>query len=489
MGRRSISDLRRHSPKGGAGPRAAIALAALALAAGAFAALWPGYALYDSVGQFRQALSGQYDDWHPPVMARLWALLHAQFGGTTGPMLAVQLGSYWLGFGLIAEALATTGRWRAGAAVLLLAASPLLLGWQGAILKDAQMMGALVAATGILGAFQLRDRRVPIVARTAAAMLVVYALLVRSNAVFAVVPLVVFLARRPSGLIGKLFVIALLSLGVIAAEPSINHRLFDATPTGIEKAQPVYDLAGIGVRDPGGSPFTPAELATIRARNCVKSFFWDPLGDETACGGAVARLRNEQPGALYGLWARAIIGHPWAYARHRLAHWNSTERWLVPAGRIGAEPPTNSEPNDLGLAGPASSNAAALQSAGGVEAGTPLGWPMPWTILAVVAAAVAWARRNEPAAGLALALAASAIGLEASFLVVSIASDLRYHLWSMAASALAWILLAGTVRPSRWRAALLVAGLGAIIAAGLHSRATAARAPGTYRAMIESGSG
>jgi hypothetical protein len=460
----------------------------LLLAVASFLALWPGYALYDTVGQYKQALSGEYDDWHPPVMARLWALLHGRLGGTTGPMLALQLGGYWLGFGLIAEALAASGRWRSAAAALVLAASPLLLGWQGPILKDAQMLGALVAGVGIVAAFALRDRRVPVIVAAVVALLFGYALLVRANAVFAVVPLVVLLAPRPVGLIGKLVIIAVLSLAVIAAEPWINHRLFHAWPTGVEKTQPLYDLAAIGVREPVGSPFTPAELAAFRKKDCVKAYFWDPLGDEVACGKQVARLQAEQPGTLYRLWARAIAAHPTIYAEHRLAHWNSTERWLVPPGRIGAEPPTVSTDNDVGLVAPTSRWASVIESAGAAEVGTPLGWPIVWTFLALVAAPIAWGRRNEPAAGMALALAGSAVGMEASFLIVSIASDLRYHLWPMAASALALILLAdGTPVGRRARFATLV--LGAIVAAGLYTRSTLPTAPTTYRAMIDTRTG
>ncbi len=483
-GRRSISELRRRAaaPRGA---RLAVVAAALLLAAASFAALWPGYALYDSVGQFRQALSGRYDDWHPPVMARLWALLHGRFGGTTGPMLAVQLGGYWLGFGLIAEALATTGRWRSAVAVLLLAGSPLLLGWQAAILKDAQMLGALVAGVGIIAAFALRDRRVPTIAAAVVALLFGYALLVRSNAVFAVVPLVVLLAPRPVGLIAKLLAIGALSLAVIAAEPWLNHHLFNARTTGVEKTQPLYDLAAIGVREGRDSPFTPAELAIFRAKGCVKAYFWDPLDDEAACRGQLARLQGKEPATLYRLWARGIAAHPAAYAKHRLAHWNSTERWLVPPGRIGAEPPEASEPNDLGLIAPLSRLATIIQSLGAAEAGTPLGWPIVWSLLALVAAAVAWSRRNEPAAGFALALAGSALGMEASFLVVSISSDLRYHLWPMAASALALILLADAPPARRGPAMLAVVALAAVIAAGLHARSTLPRAPATYRAMID----
>jgi len=481
MERRSISDRRRARVAVGPAVRLALAVLLLALAATSFAALWPGYALYDSVTQYRQALTGHYDDWHPPVMARLWALLHGQFGGTTGPMLVVQLSAYWLGFGLIAEALAATGRVRSGIAVLALAASPMFLGWQAAILKDAQMLGALVAGIGMLAAFRLRERRVPWLAGAGAAILFGYALLVRSNALFAVVPLLVFLAPASAGLAGNLLLIAVLSPVVIAAEPSINQHLFGARATGIEKTQPLYDLAAIGVREPDRSPFTAAELATFRARHCVKPFFWDPLGDEAGCEAQVERLQDEPPGTIYRLWLRAIVDHPAAYARHRLAHWNSTERWLVPPGLIGAEPPATSEPNGA----PTSLAAVAIQRAGAAETATPLGWPIVWTALALVAAVVAWGRRNEHAAGLALALAMSAIGMEASFLVVSIASDLRYHLWSMAASALALILLADRT-DVRWRRVLLVAaGMGAIIAAGLHARASLPRAPGSYHAMIE----
>jgi hypothetical protein len=466
----------------------AVLAVVLLLAVASFAALWPGYALYDTVGQYKQALSGEFDDWHPPIMARLWAVLHGRLGGTTEPMLVVQLGEYWLGFGLIAEGLAASGRWRSAVAVLVLAASPLLLGWQGAILKDAQMLGALIAGVGIVTAYALRDRRIPVVVAVLVMGLFGYALLVRANAVFAVVPLAVLLAPRPVGLVGKLVTIAVLSLAVIAAEPWINHRLFHAWPTGVEKTQPLYDLAAIGVREPNGSPFTSAELAAFRRKGCIKAYFWDPLGDEVACGKQVARLQAEERGTLYRLWARAIAAHPAVYAEHRLAHWNSTERWLVPPGRIGAEPPTTSTQNGVGLVGPTSRWASVLGSAGAAEAGSPLGWPIVWTFLALAVAPFAWARRNEPAAGLAVALAGSAIGMEASFLVVSIASDLRYHLWPMAASALALILLAGGTPIGRG-ARVVALALGAIVAAGIYVRSTLPTAPTTYRAMIDTRTG
>ena len=475
---------------GGPGVRLALAGAAVLLAILSLKGLWPGYALYDTVGQFRQALSGDYDDWHPPIMVLLWALLHGKFGGTSGPMLALQLGLYWLGFGLVAEALAATRRWASAIAVLLLAASPLLLGWQGAILKDAQMLGALLAGFGIVAAYRLRDRRIPLLATLIVALLFGYALLVRANALFAVVPLVVFLAPRPAGFIAKLLLVVPLSLGAIAAEPWINHHWLHARSTGVEKTQPLYDLAAIGVANPIGSPFTPAELATFRKKDCVKAYFWDPLGDEIACGAQVSRIQEgTEAGQLFRLWMAQIIAHPASYFRHRSSHWNSTTRWLIPPGRIGAEPPANSEPNDLGLAEPNSLIAKQIQHAGASESGTPLGWPILWFAVALLTAPLAWSRRNDSAAHLTVSLCLSSIGLEASFFVVSIASDLRYHLWSMTASALALILIVDGTPVKRGRVILAALVMVAIIAAGTYARTTLPIAPATYRAMIDSRTG
>ena len=80
-----------------------LGVAAAVLFAVSLALFWPGYVAYDSLAQYAQATSGHYEDWHPPIMARLWSL----FGDRgPAPMLAVQLGAYWLGLGLFAAALA-----------------------------------------------------------------------------------------------------------------------------------------------------------------------------------------------------------------------------------------------------------------------------------------------------------------------------------------------------------------------------------------------
>ncbi|WP_375382592.1 hypothetical protein [uncultured Sphingomonas sp.] len=457
---------------------------ALALVA-SLALFWPGISLYDTVAQYGQVLSGEYDDWHPPAMAWLWAALHGIVGGGATPMLVGQMASYWLGFGLIAAGLGAIGRRRAGWAVLAIAAWPPFLGWQAAVLKDAQMTGAMLASVGLVGWWRLRGRRVPAAAWAAVAVLLCYAVLVRANAVFAVVPLAVMLvpgwkplARSGAGLAGI--------VGVLAVSGPINHDLLGAQRSGVERTEAIYDLAGIAVRVPDapGLPIDRAAIAALIKRHCVKGFFWDPLGEPDRCNGVVEPLRHIPPGTLYATLARMIAAHPLAYAGHRLTHLNSTDRWMVCAGWSSAAPPMTGQPNDLGLGDPDRA-AAGFEQAAGRLIDVPFAWPVAWIVVAATAWVIAVLRPAEPARDLSLALSTSALAMEGSFAVISIASDLRYHLWSMIAAALAALLVAdGTGRGERRVLLVGASVLTLVVAAGVMARIRLPAPPESYIGML-----
>nr|WP_277998475.1 hypothetical protein [Sphingomonas liriopis] len=443
--------------------------------AASLALFWPGYVAYDSLAQYHQALSGRYDDWHPPVMAHLWSLFGA---AGPAPMLLVQMGLYWSGFGALAVALTLRRRRHAAFGILIVALWPPLLGWQAVVLKDTQMLAALLAGAGIVGWFLLRERAVPAGAWAVAALPFGYALLVRANAPFAVVPLVVMLACRTPRWWPRLLATAAGVVLAIGLAGPVNHRLLGAAPSGVERTQAIYDLAGIGVRtgDPATGIAAPA-LDRLRAGRCVRPFFWDPLGGPGACATGVAGLRAMSVGTLYGLWAGAALHHPLAYAAHRLAHLNSTERWLVPAHWYGAAPPEASEANAyrFGEPGP---RARRWQRLAAWLIETPLGWPILWVVLGV-AGFVAALPGESGGARLATALFASALAQEASFAVVSIASDLRYHLWSMTAVAIGWVVLGR--RPRGWAIGI---ALLMVLAAGTAARLILPVAPQTYAGML-----
>lgn len=457
-------------------------LVAALLAALTIAAAWPGIAMYDTVAQFREVLSGSYDDWHPPAMARVWAVLHASVGGGAEPMLGLQVLLYWLGLGLIAGGLARSDKRAAAVAVLACGVLPVFLVWQMAVLKDAQMLGAVLAGVGVAAWWRLAGRAVPWWGWTTVGLLLAYATLVRANAVFAVAPLAAMLIAtrwRVRAALGVAMTIA-----ALAITPAINHELFAATDSGVRSTQPRYDLAGIAVRvaDPAATGLSVAQVTALRRERCVQAFFWDPLGN-APCADAEAPLAKLSIGQLYATLALAALHHPLAYGAQRFAYLNSTERWLVPARWPDAWPPDQAEANRIGLADPARAGAWLVRATEPLE-DTPIAWPIAWLVVAVAALAIALRRPASPRRDLALALLVSGLALEASFAAIGIASDLRYHLWSMMATALAVVLVFTDGRPAMRSLAIAGMALALVVGGGAASRILLPPAPGTYEGML-----
>jgi hypothetical protein len=249
------------------------------------------------------------------------------------------------------------------------------------------------------------------------------------------------------------------TLAILVAAPPVNLYLFRAEPSGVEKSLPIFDLAGIAARTAGPGPAT--------ARRCYSPVEWDRSGEPGCPGFALLRQTDDH---VARLWLAEILHHPAAYAVHRLGHFDRTMRLFVPAGLPHAVAPVDPEPNRLGLGGPPSAAARLVHRIGAVLAGLPVAWPAFWLALDLVAI---WSAVEAPPGQprtLALALAGSALVMGTSFLVVSVASDLRYHLWTMLASALAWTLRAGAgaVPRRHWLAAAAVALL--VSSAGLAGR-------------------
>jgi hypothetical protein len=433
---------------------------------------WPGTALFDTVDQYRQALTGDYTDWHPPIMARLWSVFAPLWPGTA-PMLLLQLGLYWLGLGLLAAALARRGlRWAACAA-LAMGAMLLLPGWMGAILKDAQMTGALAAATGIAGWYGLEERRRPRWATAAMLLLLAYATLVRSNAVFATVPL--GLALFGWGGVEKgwmrVAVCTAAIITVLALSPLVNRRLLGASREGPENSLLLYDIVGTSVRSGTDSAGIPAaRWRALAAAGCYSSAEWDPLSEPGPCTVAPGIDAQPETPPLYGLWLRTILRHPLAYAGHRLAHFDNTMRLFIPANLPRAVAPIDSEPNRLGL-GTRPGHAKSLAWAAGLAWGAlPLAWPALWLALALVGL---WAARTAPLGPerrLASALLLSSACGGVSYALVSVAPDLRYHLWTMLASGLGLAVLSASGGLARRHILALVGAAATVAAVGLAGR-------------------
>src|ERR1041384_1576436 len=109
----------------------AITLAGFALTMLVF---YPGVMTYDARYVYEDIAQGFLGDWQSPVMTVLWSLIDPIAPGS-GSMFLLIATFYWLGFGLLAYAVAQRCLWLA-VVLLLLALSPPAFVFVGIIWRD-----------------------------------------------------------------------------------------------------------------------------------------------------------------------------------------------------------------------------------------------------------------------------------------------------------------------------------------------------------------
>lgn len=457
-------------------PASAAASMLLALFAFNLALHFPGGMNNDAIGQYRQAVSGNYSDWHPPVMAWLWSQLRI-VGDGPAPLLVLHLGLYWLGFGLLADALRRTGQPRLALLVALGGAFPPFLWINAQVTKDVGMAATWIAAIGLLFWFRAQQRRIPIPVAVAVALLIGYGALVRTNAVFGLGPLLLYALAPASWLRPVRLMAAAVLVAVVAIPVSqvVNRTAFDPIEQQPVQSLFLFDLMGIAVHTGNPDVLLPrARFAASELRACYTPYWWDSLSPWGRCSARVNRQAGSGlstlPDGLSLQWLRTIGEHPGAYLAHRLKHFNSSLLFAVPLEHIRFTP-------EYQLAGPAGKRVAAVTE-GEVQRDllikNPLVWPVAWLTWAVF---LLWIlARERPTAGVQLArvLAVSALGYSGAYLLIGVATDLRYHYWTLLAMVVATLLVAAPLRRGlRARSTPVLAGLagvGAVVAVGLATR-------------------
>ena len=421
-------------------PLAMILLAILTAAGATVVAYRPGLMTWDAVRQYDQALSGDFDDWHPPAMEWLWRQL-IPFHTGPAPMLDLQLALFWGGIFLLAAWAVHRRRRGLAAALVACGALPLAMALMGAVLKDCLMAGALLAATGMLAWRIDAGRRRGLVLASIAIALVMAAATLRFNAFLAGVPLVV--ALLPSATRRTYFRLAvtsaLVTVLLLGAMPAAN-RLIGAKPSGVELSLVIFDLGGI-THYSGVDVFPPlpgvADPVAI-SDACYTAVKWDsyswwvdrPCAIGFANVGAALQAQHVGP---YAFLARAILAHPIAYARHRLAHFNINSRFLV-HDEIERTVQAESAPNDWGYRVTPNPTLSMIDAITLASAHSPLGWPIVWIALAFGVLTIA---AYLPSRRVVIPVALSALLYGLGYGVFSVASELRYHLWTLLAAAIA----------------------------------------------------
>jgi hypothetical protein len=215
--------------------------------------------------------------------------------------------------------------------------------------------------------------------------------------------------------------------------------LLHAEKSGVSLSLIVYELGGI-TRNSGKDLFPPLGIADPVAVNarCYSPVSWDdyawwgpdpcPIGFDSIR--AALRTSGHDP---YRIWAGAVAAHPLAYAQHRLTHFNSNIRFFI---RDGDDPGLSlqSDPNPWGFRLEPSGLRKVIGDLASDSLLTPLGWPVWWLALCLGILLLVPAL---PRSSLALPIALSVLLYGFSYLPLSVASEVRYHLWTMIGTAVA----------------------------------------------------
>ncbi|MFM2151721.1 MAG: hypothetical protein RL199_156 [Pseudomonadota bacterium] len=199
--------------------------------------VYPGGMTNDSVNQLSQAVRGEYDDWHPPVMAMLWRLFVGA-GGSPAPwrvslLVDLQIVQYWATFFLASRAVARRSPSRPLVwAPMLVALLPPLVGISGVAWKDVLM--ATSWSLGVMLVVEAReqapDGRVLGSLKWLSLLLLCEGLALRRNAPPAAVPLFwlwwkTFVPRRRAGFSVALVVGALVLNDAVESLVGVRRRL------------------------------------------------------------------------------------------------------------------------------------------------------------------------------------------------------------------------------------------------------------------------
>jgi len=422
-------------------------VAASLLAYGACMALnWPGHFSPDGLWQLGQGRAGVYNTWHPPIMA--WLLgLAVRLSPDAAAFIAVDAAIFFaalLGFATLRPA----PRLVAVLVLLAIAATPVVLVYQGAVLKDVLFANAAMAGFACLAWIdRLWDRpalRRLVIAK--ACVLFALAALARQTGFVAplcgVIPLFVIIRLRGAswGRAVSLGALALLAVGMIVAGASLFlTRHGDGKPENHHQMQRLqaWDMAGALRRDPRlALPATHATAPDLEAflRDDAAPRWKAATSDNIANPPSFEPLMSPRADGVGHDWIRLIVKDPGLYLRVRtevfLATLTTPKADSCPMIIIGVDNGSQDLLRMSGLKARRTDRDDLAEDYASDFYGTPVFSHLAWGAVLVIGLALAAAdiRRGARGADLiaVIAMGAAALLYVAAFFVISGSCDYRY---------------------------------------------------------------
>lgn len=428
---------------------ALVAVSMLALLAIVF---YPGYMSPDSISHLEQATGvAHLTDWHPPVITRLWGLL-IRVTGHISSMLIFQLVLLVMAMFVLSILVYQHTRnrsWALSTYIILLL--PNVVNIAGVIWKDVQMAFSLTLAVMliwlIISSKKTLGRTVKYGIVGLSLLLILYAGMLRYNALFAVLPILfvlprLFTKRFPvwSGLacaMGGLLV-------TIGATVVINQPSEKTYPITAVQLDDIVHVANFDGEYNGR--WAMYKKIRDNCRNTTK----DIMNSYIVCTTAAQRevLKNEHQG-VFSDWLSTIIKHPIKYALYRLATFSififpQPERMYIFQPGIEQNQVGAAVKNEYAISG------LAAYVKGGAQANIPLIF-QPWLYLAVLVFIYykSGRIREQVQRRFTRAVALSGLIYIVAYFPMAVAVDYRYIYWSVFATILSGLFTIILSRPKK----------------------------------------
>jgi len=410
------------------------------------------------------------------MMAFLWTGIEAIVPGKAGLFLifGAVYGICAFGLALCAIRISVTTSILVTAVVIF----PGLL-TQGAMLFKDFLMAVVLACAAVAGlqVFRTTEIRRYLWLFVAAAVAVI-GLLLRTNAVFAVSPIIagLLLRKKPLGLRRLVLSSVLLSVVLIPISALVNDVAFRPLKMSVANSLFIFDFAGI-THFSGVNVF-PAEVSQVYTiqdnATCYSPQWWDPFIDWrdfhaerfgkteplrvafvadsrfAACQAVWRIMRQanlEQGRTFLGDWLLALAQHPVSYLGHRISHSNETLEFLVPVSRSISR--ASEQVNPFGWTFALNPLSTAIITLANFFGSTPLCWPFFWLLVGIVTLFNARSLHDESTRRLVMSLSLSGTLYTAGLLVVGVAYGYRYHAWLFLSCGASAALLIGSAARDR----------------------------------------
>lgn len=276
-------------------------------------ASYPGYINADTFSQLTQIMDGRMDDWHSPFIALVWSGLLKVFPGPVGFIVLDNL-LIWGALALIAaKAMRLVGAW--GLVVLAVPLMPGVFNFLGHVHKDAML------AAWLLVAFACAHRchgeavgpRTRFVWQVLANVFVLAAFLTRPNAIFATVPVLLYVNLSLGW--RRNLVATVLLLALMPTIQTVQNRLLVTESSHPGDTVKTYHLVALSYFE--GKNLFPGEWSAEESRAIVDSCYspvqWDVASPWGQCGFIYNGLQRQK---LWGsremtaAWLGALAANP-----------------------------------------------------------------------------------------------------------------------------------------------------------------------------------